>query len=41
MFYGARGSGKTTRVERALEQLQDEFCCLRFDVISPSVIIIF
>jgi len=29
MFYGARGSGKSTRIERVLEQLQDQFCCLR------------
>jgi len=28
MFYGPRACGKSTRVDRAAEQLQDEFCCL-------------
>lgn len=28
MLYGPRGSGKSTRVYRAIEQLSNDFCCL-------------
>jgi hypothetical protein len=28
MFHGLRASSKTTRIMRAIEQLQNEFCCL-------------
>jgi predicted AAA+ superfamily ATPase len=32
-LYGPRASGKTTRIERAIEQLDNEFCCLRYHLL--------
>jgi len=28
LFHGARASGKTTSILRAIEQLKNEFCCI-------------
>jgi predicted AAA+ superfamily ATPase len=29
-FYGPRACGKTTRIERVLETLENDYCCIRY-----------